>query len=91
VNIEVNHRIEYRHYAGRDYRYVRDQGQGNCATYAFTKWVELAKAGVPAKIQECVLKTGGGHAFLVVEDRVLDNQYDYLLSLDEVGCGRSPI
>jgi hypothetical protein len=46
----------------------------------------LKQAGVKSTLMACRLKTGDGHAFLVAGGQVLDNRFDDVVNLGEVGC-----
>jgi predicted transglutaminase-like cysteine proteinase len=60
---------------------------GNCTDIARTKQVVLEQAGVKSILMVCRLKTGEGHAFVVAGGQVLDNRFNDVVNLGEVGCG----
>jgi hypothetical protein len=67
-----------------DYRYVVEGG--NCALFAFRKFIDLITEGYRPKLQACVLELGEGHAFVTVDGWVLDNRFDRVVRrADEVG------
>ena len=60
---------------------------GNCTDIAFTKKAELAKRSIHSTMFACDLKSGEGHAFLLLDaGRVLDNRFDEVVRYAEVGC-----
>jgi predicted transglutaminase-like cysteine proteinase len=89
INIAVNSGHPYSHYTRKltQAQVLKSGEQGNCTDIAFTKKAELAKQGIHATMFACNLKSGEGHAFLLMDDgRVLDNRFDEIVSYDEVGC-----
>jgi predicted transglutaminase-like cysteine proteinase len=89
INIDVNHDHAYSHYIRKvnEARVLKPGEGGNCTDIAFTKKQGLAKAGVHSTMFACNLKSGEGHAFLLLDDgRVLDNRFDDVVPYSEVGC-----
>lgn len=89
INTAVNADHPYSHYTRKlAAAHELEPGQpGNCTDIAFTKRSELSKAGIHSTMFACYLKTGEGHAFLLLDDgRVLDNRFDELVGFNEVGC-----
>ena len=86
INIEVNHTRTYQHYAAKDYRYLKPGEGGNCAAFAETKRLELAKVGISSRIMACTLRDGVGHAFVLTDAGVLDNRFDEVVRFGDVGC-----
>lgn len=72
INWDVNTSHPYQFYRKADWRILQDGESGNCAAIAFTKYIRLAKAGIPASVQVCTLKSGTPHAFTVAAGRVLN-------------------
>jgi hypothetical protein len=89
MNAEINARATYRYYEAKDFRYLKPgiQGQeGNCAAFAWTKLLDLNRAGYSPVLRECTLTTGEPHVFIEVNRMVLLNQRDELIPLDEMNC-----
>ncbi|QIO32311.1 transglutaminase-like cysteine peptidase [Bradyrhizobium sp. 1(2017)] len=89
INTSVNSDHPYSHYIRKlTYARVLKPGEpGNCTDIAFTKKTELAKQGIHATMWACNLKSGEGHAFLLLDDgRALDNRFNEIVSWGEVGC-----
>lgn len=85
----VHQRVAYKHYAKRDYTYIRPgtQGSGNCAVFAYTAWVDAVSAGHEAKVSECLLTTGEAHAFTVVDGQwVIDVRHKKPVPVGWNGC-----
>jgi predicted transglutaminase-like cysteine proteinase len=88
INNRYNYGLRYREYHDWDFRRVNIGDTGNCAVFAYNKWLALQEAGFGdrAKIKVCTLHDGQRHAFVVV-DRVwrLDNlELGVVADADEV-------
>ena len=86
VHTAVNQRAHYKHYAARDFRYLKAGDSGNCAAYATSYKQDLEARGIPAEVKLCVLKSGEGHAYTVAEGYALDNRFRWVTTEDQVGC-----
>jgi predicted transglutaminase-like cysteine proteinase len=89
INIAVNSDHPYSHYTRKvsQARVLKPGEPGNCTDIALTKKVELAKAGIHSIMFACNLKSGEGHAFLMLDDgRVLDSRFDEVVPYSEVAC-----
>lgn len=85
--MQVNHDHAYQNYAANDYRPMKQGEGGNCARFAATKQAELAKRGISSAILKCRLHDGQGHAYVFTQTgQVLDNRFDYPITLAQVGC-----
>jgi predicted transglutaminase-like cysteine proteinase len=84
----VNHDHPYSHYTRpvREAHVLKPGEPGNCTDIARTKRAALKQAGVKPTLMACRLKMGEGHAFLVAGGQVLDNRFDDVVNLGEVGC-----
>lgn len=58
----VDQRITYREYYKRDWLYVAEKGEGNCAVFAYSYDVELKKAGYEPGLPLCMLPDEVPHA-----------------------------
>lgn len=86
VNMAVNDSHPYKHYAKHDYRELREGEPGNCAAIAFTKKAHLERLGIKSTMMVCKLDSGEGHAFLLTDGGALDNRFNQVVPLREVGC-----
>lgn len=86
INTAVNDNHPYQNYAKRDYRELKPGEPGNCAAIAYTKKAHLAREGISSTMVVCRLKTGEGHAFLLTDEGALDNRFNRVVPLSEVGC-----
>jgi predicted transglutaminase-like cysteine proteinase len=86
VNWTVNHDHPYRHYAARDFRELKPGEPGNCAAIAYTKKIALERAGIRSTVMACRLTSGEGHAFLITKEGVLDNRFNQVVGLGDIGC-----
>jgi len=88
IHREVGERIEYQHYAKKDWRIVPEgtEATGNCAVFAMTyKW-EALRAGYKPDVVLCRLPDGTGHAYTRVGKWVLDNRYGWVIPITEQEC-----
>jgi predicted transglutaminase-like cysteine proteinase len=72
VNREVNHSVSYSFYEKSDWRVLKPGQSGNCAAFAYTKYIKLAEANIPSNIYACTLRSGTVHAFTVADNRVMN-------------------
>lgn len=86
INAAVNDNHPYKHYAKHDYRELQDGEPGNCAAIAYTKQQALKRAGISSTLITCRLLSGEGHAFLLTNEGALDNRFNSVIPLKEVGC-----
>ena len=89
VKADADARITYKPYAKRDFRYVSpsSRGEGNCAVYAMTMWVDATRRGLtPEQIVVCHTKTGDGHAYVKVGEWALDNRFRNVIHINQQDC-----
>jgi predicted transglutaminase-like cysteine proteinase len=89
INAAVNSDHPYSHYIRplTQAQILKPGQPGNCTDIAATKRAELAKRRIHALLFACNLKSGEGHAFLILDDgRVLDSRFDDVVDYSEVGC-----
>jgi len=75
----VDNRLTYQNYQRKDYRYLPNGGEGNCATYAYNYYRDALKAGYEAEIIIKDMPKVGPHAFTVIDGKwVLDNRLGWV-------------
>lgn len=84
VNREVNQRATCSNYAKWDFRVLRAGDKGNCAAFAFTKYVELRRRGIPATVEQCMLPDGQSHAYTKGGEWALDNRHQWPVPVSSV-------
>lgn len=88
IHMAVKSRITYQNYAKKDWRYIPEgtTGQGNCAVYAYTVFMDAAKAGLQPEIKLCRLPDGTGHAYTRVGEWASDNRFKRLIPMHQQDC-----
>lgn len=88
IHMAVKSRITYQKYAKKDWRYIAPDttGRGNCAVYAYTVFMDAAKAWMHPEIKLCRLPDGTGHAYTRVGDWVSDNRFKRLIPASQQDC-----
>lgn len=89
AHVAAKNRITYQNYAARDWRYIppTETGQGNCAVFAFTVWVDANKAGLTEPtIHLCRLPSGIGHAYTRSQGWDSDVRYKTLIPSAQNDC-----
>lgn len=78
INKQVNNSIKYYDEPGFNWQMpIKINGElyGDCSTYSLVKQIELKKIGIDSHIATCMTVNGKGHAVLLVDDYVLDNNH----------------
>ncbi|MDA3808645.1 MAG: transglutaminase-like cysteine peptidase [Thiomicrorhabdus sp.] len=82
INREVNESIAYWDNPV-DWQMPVD-GKGDCTTYAIVKQIELKKIEVDSQLYSCSTTDYKGHAVLIIDDYVLDNEHKSIWHKDKL-------
>lgn len=85
---ETHRRITYRDYAAFDRRYVAPGtvGEGNCAVFAQTAFVDLSKLGRMPSTRYCVLRDGRAHVWVELDGWAVDARWPYAVPAPEAAA-----
>lgn len=88
LHMAAKQRITYENYAKKDWRYIQpnENGRGNCAVFAFTTFIDAAKAGMEPELKLCRLPDGTGHAYTRVGDWDSDVRFKRLIPSSQQDC-----